>query len=82
MVRIQDRLHCVHNTRLFAVLIPSPNLGKYFCTHVRTRLQQSARTLLGRSDRFTSLNGAFYSIVNSLLFDVCIKILCVLQPVR
>ena len=33
--RLQNKLHFVHNTKLFTVLIPSPNLGKYFSTQTR-----------------------------------------------
>ena len=33
--QLQNKLPFVHNTKLFAVLIPSPNLGKYFSTQTR-----------------------------------------------
>ena len=33
--QLHNKLHFVHNTKLFAVLIPSPSLGKYFSTQTR-----------------------------------------------
>ena len=33
--QLQNKLHFVNNTKLFAILTPSPNLGKYFGTQKR-----------------------------------------------